>query len=81
MTICKAVIRWLRGLTTSRDGSTPDVIRIGGILLGTQFLALAAWDVIVSGNGFDPLNYGSGAAAILTAIGASLRLKNPTEPE
>jgi hypothetical protein len=72
----QAALRALRYLTTGKDNTTPDVIRIGGILLGIQFLALAAWNH----SSFDPLAYGGGAAALLAAIGAALRLKAPDEP-
>lgn len=81
MTYCRQIIRWTRLLTTTRDNRTPDCIRIGGILLGTQFLMLAAWSVIILKQPFDALNYGGGAAAILAAIGAALRLKAPTDAE
>lgn len=67
----------IRKLTTGKDNKTPDVIRIGGILLGAQFLVLAG----VNHKSFDPMAYGGGAAALLAAIGAALRLKAPDEPQ
>lgn len=73
--------RWLRKLTTARDGDTPDVIRIGGIVIGTEFVVLAGWSVIADNQAFDATNYGTGAGLILTAIGAALRLKASTEPK
>lgn len=77
----QAILLFIRRLTTGKDGTTPDVIRIGGILLGAQFLLLAGWDVIALAHAFDPQNYGLGAAALLAAIGAALRWKQSTEPE
>jgi hypothetical protein len=74
------VLSVVRKLTTGRDNSTPDIIRIGGILLGAQFLVLAAWDAFGLRNGFDAMAYGTGAAALLGAIGMALRLKAPDEP-
>lgn len=79
--VLQHILRFIRLLTTGKDGSTPDVIRIGGILLGTQFLILAGWSTMALGHAFDALNYGGGAAALLAAIGAALRWKQPTEPE
>lgn len=80
-----ALIHWLlrmiRKLTTGKDNSTPDVIRIGGILLGFQFIVLAGFDAFVLRNAFDAMAYGGGAAALLAAIGAALRLKQTSEPE
>jgi oligoribonuclease (3'-5' exoribonuclease) len=79
--LIKRVLRWVRMLTTGADNSTPDVIRIGSILTGAQFLVLAAWNVFVLGNPFDALNYGSGAAALLAATGAALGMKRLSEPQ
>lgn len=77
----RAILRVIRHLTTGKDNSTPDVIRIGGILIGAQFIVLAAYDSIALGHPFSPMDYGGGAAAILAAIGAALRIKKSTEPE
>lgn len=76
----KSILSVIRKLTTGRDNSTPDVIRIGGILLGFQFVLLAGWDVFGLGHAFDPMAYGGGAAALLAAIGAALRMKSSDEP-
>lgn len=65
----------VRRLCTARDNQTPDVISLGGMLLGAQFLVLAHVAVIVNGQSFDPMSYGGGAAALLAAIGAALKLK------
>jgi hypothetical protein len=77
----RAVLRWVRKLTTSRDNQTPDVIRIGAILIGAQFLTLASYDAFFLKNGFDPSTYGTGAAAILASTGAALWAKRRDEPE
>lgn len=81
MSIARTILGWIRKLTTSRDNQTPDVIRIGALLIGAQFLVLAGWDIAVSGNPFDPANYGTGAAAILAATGAALWAKRKDEPD
>lgn len=75
-----AIMRWVRQLTTSRDNETPDVIRIGGIVIGFQFAIHAAVDLFMFGHAFSPSDYGAGAAAILAAIGAALALKRSDEP-
>ena len=71
----------IRGLTTGKDNETPDVIRIGGILLGTQFILLAGFDAFALKHAFDPMAYGGGAAALLASIGAALRMKQSSEPD
>lgn len=80
MKLVGCILKWVRLLTTSRDNQTPDVIRIGTILIGTQFVVLAGWDAFVLRNSFDPSNYGTGAAAILAAAGAALWAKRKDEP-
>lgn len=77
--IILAILQFIRAITTGRDNETPDLIRIGGILLGFQFILLAGWDAFGLRNAFDPMAYGGGAAALLAAIGAALRLKQPSE--
>lgn len=77
--IITTILNWVRLLTTSSDNKTPDVIAIGSILLGTEFLVLAAWSAIVQGNAFDAMAFGGGAAALLGATGAALRLKPQPE--
>lgn len=76
----RTIRRWLRELTTSRDNQTPDVIRIGAVLIGLQFVLNAGLDLIILRNPFDPSNYGTGAAAILAATGAALWAKRTDEP-
>jgi hypothetical protein len=80
-TFFRTILRWIRLLTTGKDNRTPDAIRIGSILIGFQFLFLAAWSVIYQGHPFDPTNYGTGAAAILAATGAALGMAHRTQPE
>lgn len=75
-----ATMRWVRQLTTSRDNETPDVIRIGGIVIGFQFIVHASVDLFLFGHAFSPTDYGAGAAAILASIGAALAMKRNDEP-
>lgn len=81
MKALRVIVGWLRMLTTSRDNQTPDVIRLGAILMGTWFLGLSAWDIIVLNHQFDAMAYGGGAAALLGATGAALGLKRKDEPD
>lgn len=77
--ILSAMLTFVRKITTLRDNESPDLIRIGGILIGFQFVLLAGWDAFGLRNAFDPMAYGGGAAALLAAIGAALRFKQSTE--
>ena len=75
LSILQAILQFIRKITTGRDNDTPDLIRIGGIILGFQFVVLAGinWD------DFEPMAYGGGAAALLAAIGAALGMKEVAE--
>ena len=71
----------IRDATSTIDGA-PDVLRIGGVLLGIQFLINANYDLFVLGNAFDPVIYSGGASALLVGIGAALRVsQGPTNKE
>ena len=71
-------IMWLiRVLTTARDNTTPSLIRILALLLGGEFVWLAAYSVIVGKQPFDAMAFGGGAAALLAALGAALRISLP----
>lgn len=76
----RAVGRFLRYITTARDNQTPDIIRVLGVLMGLQFIALAAWHVGINDRDFDPTSYGTGAGLLLAALGTAMRFARPTEP-
>jgi hypothetical protein len=80
MRFLRSIASWLRRLTTSIDNQTPDVIRIGVILFGLQAMGLAAWDALYLKHQYDMMNYCGGAAALLAAAGAALRMKRKDEP-
>lgn len=64
----------IRYLTTARDNQTPSLIRILALAMGTQFVGLAGWTVVVLKSPFDPSAYGTGAGLLLAALGAALRI-------
>jgi len=68
-------------ILTGIDNRTYDLARLLGLMFGVQFLVLAAWAVITNKQPFDPVGYGTGAAAVLTAIGVAIALKSKTEPK
>lgn len=75
MTTIIAILQWLQRLTTGNDNATPDVIRLGSILLGMQFMLLSAYSVVYQGHSFDPISFATGAAAILAGTGMGVKLK------
>lgn len=75
-----AILAWLHRLTTGRDNATPDVIRLGSILLGMQFMLLAGWSCIAQGHEFDPVAFAGGAAALLAGTGLGTKLKPDEAP-
>lgn len=78
-------LEWLRKVVreaTSTNDGAPDVLRIGGVLLGIQFLINANYDLFVLGNAFDPIIYSGGASALLVGIGGALRVaRKPSNKE
>lgn len=67
-------------LTTSRGGSF-DTIRVGAIVTGATFCGLAIFAVVVNQQAFDPLAFGSGAAALFAGVGAGIGFKAKDEPD
>ena len=78
MHIIRRIGTLVRFLTTARDNQTPSLIRILALLLGGEFVWLAAYAVIVGKQPFDAMAFGGGAAALLAALGAALRISLPT---
>lgn len=67
-------------MLTGKDGSTYDVVRVGGVMTLLTFLALAAYAVVAKGQTWDPQAFGIGAGAVIAAVGAACGLKAKTEP-
>ena len=78
MRFLRSIGTLVRFLTTARDNQTPSLIRILALLLGGEFVWLAAYAVIVGKQPFDAMAFGGGAAALLAALGAALRISLPT---
>jgi uncharacterized membrane protein YedE/YeeE len=68
-------------LTTTRDGVSFDVIRVGAIVTGATFVGLAIFAVVVNKQPFDPLAFGSGAAALFAGVGVGIGAKAKDEPD
>lgn len=72
---------FLNDLATTRDGVSFDVVRVGGMLTGAVFLGLAIYHVVVLKQAFDPMAYGTGAAALFAGIGVGVGAKAKDEPD
>lgn len=68
-------------LATTRDGVSFDPIRVGGMLTGAVFLGLAIYHVVILRQAFDPMAFGTGAAALFTGVGAGIGFKAKDEPD
>ena len=71
----------LNHLFTGVDNQTYDLGRVLWALTILGFLAESGWAVIGHAAVFDPMAWGTGAAALLAGGGAALRLKTSTEPQ
>lgn len=66
-------------LFTGRDNTTWDLGRVLWAKMALSYVALSAWQV-THGGAFEPVAWGTGAAALLAAGGAAIGLKAHTEP-
>lgn len=69
----------LKSLFTGKDNATLDLGRVMWAATSAQYLFLSGWHAIAHA-AFDPIAWGTGAAAVLAAGGAALGLKAHTEP-
>lgn len=72
---------WALDLVTTRDGVSWDVIRVGTILMGFALIGFAGWDVVVNHTPFNPLDFGTGGAALLAGGGIGVGAKRKDEPD
>lgn len=72
---------FLNDLMTTRDGVSFDVIRVGAIVTGATFVGLAIYAVVANKQPFDPLAFGSGAAALFAGVGVGIGAKVKDEPD
>ena len=77
----KPLLSFLKDLTTTKDGESFDVIRVGLIVGGTSLIGLSAFAVIVNKQGFDPMQFGTGLAALFAGGGLGIGAKRKDEPE
>ncbi|MFN3573640.1 MAG: hypothetical protein ACK4TR_08945 [Phenylobacterium sp.] len=77
----RAILTILKHVSTTRDGESYDVVRVGMVLSGAALILFTGWDVIAHRAAFDPLNFGAGVAAILFGGGAGIGAKRKDEPD
>ena len=68
------MIAWIKSMFEDAHG-VPDDARVAAFLLVLGFLAQSAWSIVVEHRPFDPVQYGSGAAALAAGIGAWFGLR------
>lgn len=68
------MLRALRDLVTTKADDF-DVIRVGMIVIGLALVLLSGWAVIVNHQPFDPLQFGSGGAALFAGGGVGIGAK------
>lgn len=71
---------WVGRLITGIDNHTPDLARLLWLLMGLEFIGLAAWTVMFNHEHFDMVAFGTGAGLVLTAGGIAVAVKSKTEP-
>lgn len=74
------IVSFLKDISTSRDGESFDVVRVGIIVSVAALLFLTGWDVIANKAHFAALEFGGGVAAILFGGGFGIGAKVKDEP-
>ena len=65
---------------TVSDNKSLDIVRIVFLLTIIFLCGLEGFFVIFRAGTFDPIAFSTGASTLIAATGASLKLKNGTEP-
>jgi hypothetical protein len=68
-------------LLTGADNVTHDFMRWIGLGGALTALCLQVYVVVLKGQPFDLLTFGTGFGALCASVGAALRLKETTEPK
>lgn len=76
----KILLKIINDLFTGKDNQTFDIGRIMLFLAEVIFWYLAICKIHYT-HDFNPVEFGTGQAAILTGFGALLAFKAPTEPK
>lgn len=72
-------LKWFKDILTGIDGESFDIARVSGAVAVVAQCALAGVHLYIS-HTFDAMSFGTGAAAIIAATGASIKMKQDTEP-
>lgn len=70
---------WVKQIITEANNEIVDVKRLIGIGLAGQFSFLGFQSVAVNHQAFDPVAFGTGAAAVVAGIGIATGLGKPGE--
>ena len=65
---------WLKALLSQSRGIADDSA-VAGLLLVFGFISQSAWAVVQHPETWNPLTYGSGAAALAAGVGAMFKLR------
>ena len=70
----------IRDSLTGVDGKSFAVAKVVGVLIVLVFLGLAV-AAFVTGKPFDMLAFGTGAGAVIAAMGAAIKFSETSEPK
>jgi uncharacterized membrane protein (DUF373 family) len=80
VTTTSIVRTFTRKILSGKDNQTPDVVRLLGALTIMVALGLTVFVVVCRNKDFDIQSFGIGIAAVFSAVGVALKLKETTEP-
>jgi hypothetical protein len=71
----------LKDSFTVANGQDFDIGKILWVMVSLTFMVLAIFSILLKGQAFDPVGFGTGAGLVLAGGGAALGLKSGTEPK
>lgn len=78
--ILDAIRSLLKQTLTDNSGESYEILRLSAGMGVTMFVVLAAVDVLIKGEPFDPESYGIGFGAVVAAAGTAIRIKEGSLP-
>lgn len=80
MNIIPLLSKVLKDITTTANGETFDVIRIGTMIVTLAYMGLEIANIVALKQPFNAAEFGTGIAAVYAAAGAAIGMKKGDEP-
>jgi hypothetical protein len=72
--------KFIQDILTTADGITFDNVRLGMAICTVSLVGFEFYQVVIKAEAFDPVAFGTGAAALFAGGGAGIAMKKRDEP-